>query len=325
MKLNMNLNKKRRMNMKRTTFNSKNRKKLLMIVDGSNLAHRAFQKFENLKSANGEYTGLIYGFLRSLNSYIFRFQPTYVIVTFDTKQSKSSNFRNNLLGGYKEHRKRISMDYESFNKQSRVVRKILKYLNIPVVWDSKGLGHESDDYIGYYAKKHPGKVVIISSDKDFCQLIDGTIKVFNPFKETVINSNNCIEVMGYSPEECVDYLCLLGDKSDDIPGYRGMGPKRIRQFLDKFGSIAEFLKDPSNEFKGIDYDGLQDLYKRNRILIDLDVALEKYPLKKIPIIYSKRNEVQLDKLLKLFNIYSFQSFKSNTFLEPFNNLQVWQE
>lgn len=294
-----------------------------MIVDGSNLAHRAFQKFEKLKSYNGEKTGMIYGFLRSLQAYIIRFQPTYVIVTFDTKQSKSSNFRNNLLGGYKNHRKNISIDYESFNSQMKAVRKIVKYLNIPYVWDSKGLGHESDDYIGYYAKEHNGKVVILSSDKDFCQLITDTTKIFNPSKESIVNIHNCSEIMGYSPEECVDYLCLLGDKSDDIPGYYGMGPVKIRKFLDQFGSIQNFLSDPSNEFKGIDRDGLEDLYRRNRSLIDLEVAIKEYPLKKIPIRYYKKNTINIEALDKLFTYYSFQSFRNEAFLEPFYKLEIW--
>ena len=296
-----------------------------MVVDGSNLAHRAFQKFENLRSYNGEKTGMIYGFLRSLQAYIIRFQPTYVIVTFDTKQSKSSNFRNNLLGGYKNHRKNISIDYESFNYQLKVVRKIVKYLNIPYVWDSKGLGHESDDYIGYYAKEHNGKVIILSSDKDFCQLVTNTTKIFNPSKESIVNIHNCSDIMGYSPEECVDYLCLLGDKSDDIPGYYGMGPVKIRKFLDQFGSIENFLSDPSNEFRGIDRDGLYDLYKRNKTLIDLEVAIKEYPLKKIPIRYYKKNTIDIEALNILFIYYSFQSFRNEAFLEPFYKLKIWHE
>ena len=297
------------------------RDKLLMIIDGSNLAHRSYQKFENLKSKKGEKTGLIYGFMRLLQSYIIRFRPTYVIVTFDTQQSKESNFRKDLLGGYKIHRSNISMDYESFNKQSRSVRRILKLLNIPVIWDSKGLGHESDDYIGYYALNHKGKVLIISSDKDFCQLIDSRVKVFNPFKECIINKGNCLEVMGYEPNECVDYLCLIGDKSDDIPGYRGIGPVKARQFLTQFGSIENYLSNPDNTFKGIDYDGLEDLYRRNKLLIDIRVALEKYKLKRIPIIYSRKNTINREKLVSIFKNYSLSSFITLEYLKPFKKLK----
>ena len=131
--------------------------------------------------------------------------------------------------------------------------------------------------------------------------------------------------MGYSPEECVDYLCLLGDKSDDIPGYYGMGPVKIRKFLDQFGSIENFLSDPSNEFRGIDRDGLYDLYKRNKTLIDLEVAIKEYPLKKIPIRYYKKNTVDIEALNRLFIYYSFQSFRNEAFLEPFYKLKTWHK
>ena len=297
---------------------------MLLIVDGSNLAHRAFQKFKNLKTRTGVKTGLIYGFLKLLNQYVFRFKPTYLIVTFDTKASKDSNFRNKLLGSYKVHRKNISIDYDSFNSQLRSLRRILKFLNIPVVWDTKGLGHESDDYIGYFCKKHDGRVLIISSDKDFCQLIDDRVKIYNPFKETIINSSNCYEVMGYRPEECVDYLCLTGDKSDDIPGYIGIGPVKARKFLDEFGSIQKFI-DSNGEFPGIDMDGIKDLYSRNKVLIDIYVALEKYPPANIPIKVYNSSTINMAKLLKACKKFYLVSFMTEDFVKPFKNLKVWKE
>lgn len=303
--------------------------RLLMIVDGSNLAHRAYNKFDGLRDGQKRNVNLIYGFLKILHSYVIRFRPTHVVVTFDTKESKESNFRKDLLGSYKIHRKdNIRMDYEDFNAQSLVVKKALKYLNVPVIWDSVGLGHESDDYIGWLAKFHSskqGKVVIISSDKDFCQLINNSIKVFNPFKSQLINKANCREVMGYSPEECVDYLCLLGDKSDDIPGYRGMGEVRTRKFLDQFGSIKSFLDNPEAEFSGIDRDGLSFLYAKNLELIDIDIALKNHPLKKIPIIYHKTDEVAITKLRKLCEEYGFRSFLRHDFIETFDNLEQWRK
>lgn len=300
--------------------------KSLMIVDGSNLAHRSYQKFLNLKSG-GIPTGLIYGFTRLLQGYILRFRPSYVIVTFDTKQSKESNFRLGLLGGYKIHREeekhQLRIDYEDFNAQLAVVKKLLRYLNIPIVWDRRGLGHESDDYIAHFAWQHPGKVIIISSDKDFCQLIDKNIKVFNPFKEEIIRPENCKDIMGYSPEECIDYLCLVGDKSDDIPGYKGIGPVKARKFLDEFGSIENFLSK-NGQFSGIDNEGLADLYSRNVELISLKLALEHHPLKKIPILYNKRNQIQDRKVKEIFLEYSFHSFLTKDFMKAFNKLKVWK-
>ena len=309
------------------TMPRKNLDKMLLIIDGSNLAHRAYSKYEGFKDYKGRNVGLIYGFLKILQSYIIRFNPKYLLVTFDTKESKSSNFRNELLGSYKIHReKNLKFDHEDFTAQSMVVKKILKYLNVPVVWDSVGLGHESDDYIGYFAKEHSkwhNKVTIISSDKDFCQLINENVKIFNPFKSVLILKRNCREVQGYSPEECVDYLCLLGDKSDDIPGYRGIGEVKARQFLDQFGSIQAFLDDPKATFKGIDRDGLKDLYERNTELIDIDIALERHPLKDIPIIYHKTDKIAQKRLKDIFNEYKFRSFLDPTFINTFKGLKQW--
>lgn len=303
--------------------------KLLLLVDGSNLAHRAYQKFKNLKTPAGLNTGLVYGFMRLLSGYTARFRPTHLIVTFDTKQSKATNFRNNLLGSYKEHRrdnaKKLDIDYEDFNRQLKSIKKMLKYMRVPVVWDSKGLGHESDDYIAHYTFTHPGKVMIISSDKDFCQLISKRVKIYNPFKETIIQEKTCFDIMGYTPKECVDYLCLLGDKSDDIPGYMGMGPVRIREFLTEFGSIKKFISNPGNEYRGIDRDALEDLYSRNKVLIDLKVALRKYPLDKIPIIYSREKKINEPKLRALFKEYSLISFLTPDFINPFKKLIPWHE
>ena len=313
-----------------TMGKTKTEDRLLMIVDGSNLAHRSFHKFKNL-TYKGEHTGLIYGFMRILQSYLVRFRPTYVLVTFDTNESKSSNFRNKLLGSYKEHRTRdLSIDYESFNKQNKILKKILRYLNIPVIWDKKGLGHESDDYIGHFALKHTGKVIIISSDKDFCQLLSPKIKIFNPSKETLVLEKTCKDIMGYTPQECVDYLCLLGDKSDDIPGYKGMGEKNTRIFLDQFGSISSFLDDEEANYPRIDREALGAVYNRNIEMIDIQVALSKYPLKKIPIAYPYKGDKKelLRKLKLLFIKYGTMSFMTSQFLEPFNRLltkSTWHE
>lgn len=300
---------------------------LLLIIDGSNLAHRTYMKFQNLKSSKGVPTGMVYGFIRLLQSYAVRFKPTYIVVAFDTHQSKESNFKKELLGSYKihreEHNKNISFDYEDFNRQTRVVKKILKFLNIPVIWDYKGLGHEADDYIAYLAMKHHGKVEIVSSDKDFCQLLKWTkIKIYNPNKEKILNTRNCREIMEYSPEECVDWLCLLGDKSDDIPGYSGMGPVKTRQFLDEFGSIRSFLENPDNSFRGIDRDGLEDLYKRNTLLIDFCEGLKAYPFKEIPVTLNQ-GEIQYDKLKKLLSKYTLYSFLREEFIEPFTNVEYY--
>lgn len=316
----MNLNKMmRNMMMKRD--------RLLMIVDGSNLAHRAYAKFANLATREGHHTGLIYGFFRILQGYLVRFKPTYLIVAFDTRKSKQSNFKLDMLASYKEHRKKLNLetDYIDFNYQVGVVKKLLKLMRVPFVWDSKGLGHEADDYIAWIAMHHPGKVLIISSDKDFCQLLDKRIKVFNPFKETLINEKTCASIMGYSPEECVDYLSLNGDKSDDIRGYRGMGPVKIRQFLDEFGSIQNFLDNPDATFKGIDRDALEISHQRNYKLIDLKYAQTIRPYDFPPIRYAKWDKIQTRKIAVYLRRFNLRSFMLKDFMKPFKQLKIWNQ
>lgn len=303
----------------------KSRKGKLIIVDGSNLAFRAYMKFQKLKNSSGDNVGLIYGFLRILSQYITRFRCSYVIVSFDTKASKDSNFKKALLPEYKihrAHRKKINIDYEDFNKQLRSVKKCLKYLGVPVIWDKKGLGHEADDYIAKIAIEHKDLVLIISSDKDFCQLIDSRIKVFNPFKNKTLSNGTCRGVMGYTPQECVDYLTLVGDSSDDIPGYSGIGPVKARKFLDEFGSIQNFLKSRDNTFAGIDYDALEYIKGRNFKLIDLKSCFNEHPVKKIPMIVSKG--IDKKKLKLIFTKYQFKSFLTEDFLKPFKRLKLWE-
>lgn len=295
---------------------------MLLVIDGNNLAFRAHHKFEKLRSKDGRSTGIMYGFFRILHSHIARFKPGHVVVSFDTKQCKLTNFRSQLLPTYKAARKpRVDFDYASFNRQLRMIRRMLLYLNIPVIWDKKGLGYESDDYIAWAALTHKGKVLIDSSDKDFSQLVCRRIKIFNPSKECYITVENCKEKLGWEPHECVDYLSLLGDNSDCIPGYKGMGPVKIREFLDKWGSIENYLKNATpGTYKHLDHDALLHLAKLNRALIDL---VDHTPnIKEVPIVYGK-GKIQKQKLRNLFHRFSFMSFKDEEFINTFKKLKPW--
>ena len=299
---------------------------MLMVVDGSNLAYRAYHKFKNLSTKSDEKVGLVYGFLRVLQSYLVRFRPSYLVVVFDTKQSKQSNFRAKILKTYKIHREEDQVrgsyiDFLDFNKQQRILRKMLNKLGVSIIIDKKGLGHEADDYIAYCVLNHKKHSLIISSDKDFCQLITSGVRVFNPNKEKIISVGNCKEVMGYEPHECIQYLSILGDKSDDIPGYKGMGPVKTSEFLNQFGSIEKFLSDKSNKYSGIDHEALEFLWERNKSLVDIKYGLDTHPIEKVPIKYSEFNKHNITLSLNYYEMYSMMK---EEFLEPFKQLKPWR-
>ena len=289
-------------------------KKHVLIVDGCNLLHQSFHKFEKLKSTDGRPSGAIFGFFKSLHMYIDRFNPKEVYITFDNGHSE---FRDKLNPNYKGHRKNISIDYESLQLQKAEIMKILRYLRINYIFDkNKSYNYEGDDFLAYLVLKkfNKDKVTIVSSDKDFNQLISSSVKIFNPRKEQYVREDNCKDLFEYSPEETVDYLSLVGDKSDDIEGYPGMGPKKTRTFLDKYGSIKNYLKDHDDE-------KMKAVYEKNRQLIDLKWYIKNIHLKSLPIKRYNDKNLKLEKFKEICITYSLASFMTNNFIKVFQELK----
>lgn len=289
-------------------------KKHVLLIDGENILHQSFHKFEKLKSTDGRPSGAIFGFFKSLHMYIDRFNPKEVYITFDNGHSE---FRDKLNPNYKGHRKNISIDYESLQLQKAEIMKILRYLRINYIFDkNKSYNYEGDDFLAYLVLKkfNNDKVTIVSSDKDFNQLISSSVKIFNPRKEQYVREDNCKDLFEYSPDETVDYLSLVGDKSDDIEGYPGMGPKKTRNFLDKYGSINNYLKDNDDE-------KMKAVYEKNMQLIDLKWYINNIPLKSLPIKRYKDKNLKLEKFKEICITYSLASFMTNNFIKVFQELK----
>lgn len=289
-------------------------KKHVLLIDGENILHQSFHKFEKLKSTDGRPSGAIFGFFKSLHMYIDRFNPKEVYITFDNGHSE---FRDKLNPNYKGHRKNISIDYESLQLQKAEIMKILRYLRINYIFDkNKSYNYEGDDFLAYLVLKkfNKDKVTIVSSDKDFNQLISSSVKIFNPRKEQYVREDNCKDLFEYSPEETVDYLSLVGDKSDDIEGYPGMGPKKTRTFLDKYGSINNYLNDHDDE-------KMKAVYEKNRQLIDLKWYINNIPLKSLPMKRYKDKNLKLEKFKEICITYSLASFMTNNFIKVFQELK----
>lgn len=141
-------------------------------------------------------------------------------------------------------------------------------------------GMEADDIIFLLLKRKivSGYVTIVSSDKDFIQLIGGNITVFNPAKTKLISGHSVVQDIGYEPEEHLAYLILKGDKSDNIPGCKGMGDVRISQFLEVYYSIEEYLESGDDTW---DKYPIRETYERNNPLINLKLFYLRF-LRKTP-------------------------------------------
>lgn len=288
----------------------------VLLVDGNNILHQSFHKFEKLKSTDGKPSGAIFGFFKSLHMYIDRFQPNDVYITFDNGHSP---LRDKLLPEYKEHRKNISYDRESLFKQKAVIMKILRILRIKYLFDKKNItGYEGDDLLAYLYFKVVSKealVTIVSTDKDFNQLLTSDrVKIFNPRKEEYVRQTNCESLFGYTPYETVDFLSLVGDSSDDIPGFPGIGPVKARKFLDKWRSIDKYLELNADQ-------KMKEVYGRNKQLIDLKWFVDNHKLNLDDVLKEyTRSKINYKKFREICIEYSFNSFMTDIFIEPFKKL-----
>ena len=300
----------------------KSEKKSYLLVDGEGLLHQSFHKFAKFTSADGKPTGAIYGFFKSLHHYIYRFSPDDVFIVFDNGHSK---YRQDLLPTYKAHRKNISIDYTSLHTQKKVIMKVCRLLRIKYIFDKDFVcNYEGDDFLAYLALKYvprKSKVTIITADKDFNQLLRGqTIKIYNPRKDQLVYESNCKNIYGYSASETVDYLSLVGDTSDDIPGYSGIGEKKARTFLDKYGSIQSYLDSDDYLRDDPSHGKMQKVKDTNQQLIDLKWFVENYPIHpdQLPLRTYENPKIPYDRFKTLCNDYSLSSFLNNVFIKTFN-------
>jgi len=286
-----------------------------MVIDGNNQAYRAVYKFGDMKNNKGVSTSLIYGVPYILKNTIAKFTPDEVYITFDGGRS---HIRKTLLPNYKNRDKKLGFDYENFKEQMDILRAFLPSLGLSVVYKHD---MEADDLI-YKLCKKKGKITIVSSDKDFNQLISKDVQVYNPYTQATLTHGSLHKRVGYRPEQTVDYLVLDGDSSDKIPGYKGMGEKRIKAFLDEFGSIKNFLNTETAVYKFLDKEVLRDLYKLNRTLIDLRYITIKYKeLRDIKISeFTTRGKYDHKTVIDFSRKYNINTFLLPDFTKTFKGL-----
>jgi DNA polymerase I len=220
-----------------------NDKPLIVLVDGSSYLYRAFHALPPLTNKKGQPTGAIYGVLNMLKKLLLDYQPAYIGIVFDPK---GKTFRDDLYADYKAHRPPMPNDLKV---QIDPLFTLIRAMGLPLIILD---GYEADDVIGTIAKeavKENFKVVISTGDKDIAQLVNEDITLINTMTNTQLDREGVINKFGVPPERIIDYLTLIGDTSDNIPGVAKVGPKTAVKWLAEYGSLQGVI-DHADEIGG---------------------------------------------------------------------------
>ena len=205
--------------------------KPLVLVDGSSYLYRAFYALPPLSNSRGQPTGAIRGVAAMLKKLLSEYAPEYIAVVFD---ARGKTFRDELFKEYKANRPPMPDD---MSLQIEPLHALVKALGFPVLQIT---GVEADDVIGTLAKQaaEAGQTVLISTgDKDMGQLVNEHVTLVNTMTDTLLDREGVQQKFGVWPEQIIDYLALVGDSSDNIPGVSGIGPKTAAPLLAHFGTL----------------------------------------------------------------------------------------
>jgi len=222
-------------------MNSNNRP--LVLVDGSSYLYRAFHAMPNLTNSQGGHTGAVYGVINMLRRLIKDYDPRYMAVVFD---AKGKTFRDEMYPDYKATRPPMP---DTLRSQIEPIHDIVRALGLPLLVVE---GVEADDVIGTLARQAAARgfdTVVSTGDKDLAQLVDEHVTLINTMTDTVSDPAGVTEKFGVPPERIVDYLTLIGDTSDNIPGVPKVGPKTAVKWLQEYGSL-EGVVEHAGEIKG---------------------------------------------------------------------------
>ncbi|WP_142475685.1 DNA polymerase I [Klebsiella oxytoca] len=277
----------------------------LILVDGSSYLYRAYHAFPPLTNSAGEPTGAMYGVLNMLRSLILQYQPTHAVVVFD---AKGKTFRDELFEHYKSHRPPMPDDLRA---QIEPLHAMVKAMGLPLMAVP---GVEADDVIGTLAREAEkvGRPVLISTgDKDMAQLVTPGITLINTMTNTILGPDEVVTKYGVPPELIIDFLALMGDSSDNIPGVPGVGEKTAQALLQGLGGLDTLYAEPE-KIAGLTFRGAKTMAAK--LEQNKEVAYLSYQLATI------KTDVELDlgcedllveqpvadELLMLFKRYEFK-------------------
>ncbi|MCG7921784.1 MAG: DNA polymerase I [Candidatus Thiodiazotropha lotti] len=246
-----------------------------VLVDGSSYLFRAYHALPDLSNSQGEPTGAIVGVLNMLRRLIGDYQPHYMAVVFD---APGGSFRNELYPDYKANRPPMPEDLRC---QIEPLHEIVQAMGLPLVMVA---GVEADDVIGTLAVQATEaglETVISTGDKDMAQLVNPSVSLVNTMSETTTDERGVVDKFGVRPDQIIDYLALVGDSADNIPGVPKCGPKTAAKWLKSYETLDELISH-AEEIGGKIGENLRASLEqlplsRNLATIKLDVALDQAP------------------------------------------------
>ncbi|AOS96435.1 DNA polymerase I [Microbulbifer aggregans] len=279
----------------------------LILVDGSSYLYRAFHALPPLATSDGRPTGAVRGVISMLRRHLKEHPDSTVAVVFD---AKGKTFRDELFEDYKSHRPPMPDD---LREQIQPIHDIIDAMGLPrLVID----GVEADDVIGTLALQaaEQGQQVIISTgDKDMAQLVRPGITLVNTMSNTEMDADGVREKFGVGPELIIDFLALMGDKSDNIPGVPGVGEKTALALLQNLGSLKDIYAD-LDAIAPLGFRGSKTLAKKmeeHREAAELSYLLATIKTD-VEMPYQPQNlhnaEPDRDKLLQLFGAMEFRGW-----------------
>ncbi len=247
----------------------------LFVLDASGYLYRSYHAIQHLTNDKGESTNALYGFIRSILKLSKDFHPTHLVAVFDGPRGIEK--RKELYAEYKAHR--VAMP-EDLRYQIGWAQEFCDLWGIPKLVVP---GVEADDTMGSvagWAAQKGAKVYLCTSDKDMCQLVNDHVFILNTHKENLILDQHGVkENFGVRPSQMIDYLAIVGDASDNVPGIAGFGPKTAAKLLEEMGDLDTILAHPER-ISGKKKETIESskeiaLLSRQLVTIDTNVAFTK--------------------------------------------------
>ena len=278
--------------------------KTLLLVDGSSYLYRAYHAMPDLRGPGGEPTGALYGIINMLRRMRKEVSAEYSACVFD---AKGKTFRDDLYADYKANRPSMPPDLAL---QVEPIHGAVRALGWPLLMVE---GVEADDVIGTLAReaeRHGMNVIVSTGDKDLAQLVTDRVTLVNTMTNETLDRDGVIAKFGVPPERIIDYLALIGDTVDNVPGVEKCGPKTAVKWLSQYDSLDGVIEH-AGEIKGVVGDNLRralDFLPLGRKLVTVDTACDLAPhLESIEASLKSDGEAR-DLLRDIFARYGFKTW-----------------